>query len=159
MLAYGKRKAMLCQGGTTLNINHSAFGSVQKVGWLLPLNYHLRGPEFESTHLYHTKKLRLCLGFAYAKRLAWALIFLFFAPNVNAKAFSATFYFYNLIIFPTLCLPMASAKRCFARVAPPLTSITPPLAPFKRWGRGFTLKLSFKGAQIRVHSSLPLKLR
>ena len=43
----------------------------------------------EPTHLYHTKKLRLCLGFAYAKRLAWALIFLFFAPNVNAKAFSA----------------------------------------------------------------------
>ena len=32
MLAYGKRKAMLCQGGATLNINHSAFGSVQKVG-------------------------------------------------------------------------------------------------------------------------------
>lgn len=32
MLAYGKRKAMLCQGGTTLNINHYAFGSVQKVG-------------------------------------------------------------------------------------------------------------------------------
>ena len=60
-------------------------------------------------------------------------------------------------IFFTLCLPMASAKRCFARVAPPLTSITPPLAPFKRWGRGFTLKLSFKGAQIRAHSILPLK--
>ena len=67
---------------------------------------------------------------------AWRgrLFFLFFAPNVNAKAFSATFYFYNLIIFFTLCLPMASAKRCFARVVPPLTSITPPLAPFKRWG-------------------------
>ena len=54
MLAYGKRKAMLCQGGTTININHSAFGSVQKVGAVaLPLNYHLREPKFESTQSYH----------------------------------------------------------------------------------------------------------
>ena len=52
MLAHGKRKAMLCQGGTTLNINHSAFGSVQKVG--------VGG----SSPLISTieKKLRFCLG-------------------------------------------------------------------------------------------------
>ena len=55
MLAYGKRKAMFCQGGTTLNINHSAFGSVQKVGiggFTLKLSF--KGTQvLESTHLYH----------------------------------------------------------------------------------------------------------
>ena len=50
MLAVGKRKAMLCQGGTTLNINHSAFGSVQKVGvggYTLKLS-------FKGTHRVHS---------------------------------------------------------------------------------------------------------
>ena len=61
------------------------------------------------------------------------------------------------VIHPTLYLPKGKCKAfALLRVAPPLTSITPPLAPFKRWGSvAFTLKLSFKGTLVRVHSILP----
>ena len=123
----------------------------------LPLNYHLRESKFESTHLYHTKKLRLCLGFAYAKRLAWALIFLFFAPNVNAKAFSATFYFYSLII-PHLMLAYGKRKAMLCQGGTTLNINHSTFGSVQKVGvGGFTLKLSFKGTQIRVHSSLPQK--
>ena len=54
MLAVGKRKAMLCQGGTTLNINHSALGSVQKVGSVaFTLKLSFKGTQvLESTQSY-----------------------------------------------------------------------------------------------------------
>ena len=88
-----------------------------------------------------------------------ALIFLFFAPNVNAKAFSATFYFYSLII-PHLMLAYGKRKAMLCQGGTTLNINHSTFGSVQKVGvGGFTLKLSFKGPQIRVHSILPLKLQ